>query len=414
MTLYALCVIFLIGAVSYVCIDRLLRTNLRISMESDARQQALKLTSSLDSVQQSLLNLSKNTLLINAILDTSGSRAYIDSFMKSYRPAGYDSIRLTLCDFKGDPIATNLPSPGLHKPAELVRQTVERGVPYAAVLEGKGKDNDALFLLAYPVVWGMTNRAEGVLVAELPVGKLIDARLFAVGNNGTGARVLSGERELFSRNITNGSGLMLFKLPLPAAAPMNTLGLALQVEDHRRISLWWLVPVYGVAGAILLLLSTVLARRVSLSVTSKLRALGEVAQRVAESGSLDLHADLDGPDDVKALAASFNAMIDRVRASRENLERRVEERTAELSVANEALVRLNYEKDLAIDGLQDALEKISTLRGLLPICASCKKIRDDKGYWNQIEVYISEHTQADFSHGICPDCAKELYGEFMK
>lgn len=60
----------------------------------------------------------------------------------------------------------------------------------------------------------------------------------------------------------------------------------------------------------------------------------------------------------------------------------------------------------------DYLSEIKTLRGILPICANCKKIRDDKGYWNQIESYISAHSEAEFSHGICPECAKELYSEF--
>ena len=64
--------------------------------------------------------------------------------------------------------------------------------------------------------------------------------------------------------------------------------------------------------------------------------------------------------------------------------------------------------------LSDYLSEIQTLRGILPICASCKKIRDDKGYWNQIEAYISDHSEAQFSHGICPDCAKKLYPEFYK
>ncbi len=59
--------------------------------------------------------------------------------------------------------------------------------------------------------------------------------------------------------------------------------------------------------------------------------------------------------------------------------------------------------------LKNAREEIKSLRGILPICASCKKIRDDKGYWNQIETYISKHSEADFSHGICPDCATRLY-----
>lgn len=61
------------------------------------------------------------------------------------------------------------------------------------------------------------------------------------------------------------------------------------------------------------------------------------------------------------------------------------------------------------DKLLKALEDIKILSGLLPICASCKKIRDDKGYWNQIEVFIRDHSEADFSHSICPNCAEKLY-----
>ena len=59
--------------------------------------------------------------------------------------------------------------------------------------------------------------------------------------------------------------------------------------------------------------------------------------------------------------------------------------------------------------LVKAMEEIKVLSGLLPICSSCKKIRDDKGYWNQIEAYIQEHSEAKFSHSICKECAKEIY-----
>jgi hypothetical protein len=59
--------------------------------------------------------------------------------------------------------------------------------------------------------------------------------------------------------------------------------------------------------------------------------------------------------------------------------------------------------------LQEALDRVKRLSGLLPICASCKKIRDDEGYWQQVDVYIKEHSEADFSHGICPDCLKAQY-----
>ncbi len=64
--------------------------------------------------------------------------------------------------------------------------------------------------------------------------------------------------------------------------------------------------------------------------------------------------------------------------------------------------------------LEEALANIKTLSGLLPICAGCKKIRDDKGYWNQIESYIRDHSQAKFSHSICPECAERLYPEYYK
>jgi PAS domain S-box-containing protein len=75
---------------------------------------------------------------------------------------------------------------------------------------------------------------------------------------------------------------------------------------------------------------------------------------------------------------------------------------------------LEKEMEALIVNLRRAMDKVKTLSGFLPICASCKKIRDDKGYWNQIESYIKEHSEAEFSHSICPDCAKKLYGDYMK
>ncbi|MCX5817654.1 MAG: PAS domain S-box protein [Proteobacteria bacterium] len=72
------------------------------------------------------------------------------------------------------------------------------------------------------------------------------------------------------------------------------------------------------------------------------------------------------------------------------------------------------ERERLILELQEALSQVKTLHGLLPICASCKKIKNDKGYWEQMEIYISDHSEADFSHGICPECAEKLYPEYYK
>jgi GAF domain-containing protein len=70
---------------------------------------------------------------------------------------------------------------------------------------------------------------------------------------------------------------------------------------------------------------------------------------------------------------------------------------------------VELEREQVIGELKEALRNIKTLKGLLPICASCKKVRDDRGYWDQIETYVSRHSEAEFSHGICPDCVRRLY-----
>jgi DNA-binding response OmpR family regulator len=86
----------------------------------------------------------------------------------------------------------------------------------------------------------------------------------------------------------------------------------------------------------------------------------------------------------------------------------------ELRARIKILLRLKNtldERNRLIGELKDTLTKVKVLSGLLPICANCKKIRDDQGYWNQIETYIRDHSEANFSHSICSDCANELYPE---
>ena len=96
-------------------------------------------------------------------------------------------------------------------------------------------------------------------------------------------------------------------------------------------------------------------------------------------------------------AAALENLNTELLAHKEHLEELVQERTAALQRETERL--------------QEALANVRTLSGLIPICASCKKIRDDKGYWNQLELYIQQNSDAQFSHGLCPECARKLYPE---
>jgi len=82
--------------------------------------------------------------------------------------------------------------------------------------------------------------------------------------------------------------------------------------------------------------------------------------------------------------------------------------------AEDALRTKERQQQELISHLEEALAEIKTLKGFIPICASCKKIRDDEGYWNQLEAYISKRTDAVFSHGLCPECAEQARAEMKR
>ncbi len=125
-------------------------------------------------------------------------------------------------------------------------------------------------------------------------------------------------------------------------------------------------------------------------------AMGRMSSRI-EGRTFDEFDDLsEAFNDMSVALGTARAELDRtiaeLRTSQQELEVRVEERTKEL---------------------QAALDRMDVLRGLLPICCSCKKIRDDQGYWKRVECFVSEHTGARFSHGICPTCYAKLYGHIL-
>lgn len=98
-------------------------------------------------------------------------------------------------------------------------------------------------------------------------------------------------------------------------------------------------------------------------------------------------------------AAKLRALNADLGLHRDHLEELVHQRTLELEAGQQKL--------------RNALAEVKTLRGLVPVCSSCKKIRDDHGFWSQFELYVEAHSDAEFTHGICPECAQELYPEYL-
>lgn len=155
-----------------------------------------------------------------------------------------------------------------------------------------------------------------------------------------------------------------------------------------------------------ILLALLFALYLSRGLTRRIETLSAQCRELA-MGNFDARIEGRTYDEFDDLARAFNVMsqalgetrsdlnkaIDDLQQARDGLEVRVEDRTREL---------------------QDSINRMNVMRGLLPICSSCKKIRDDQGYWKQVELFVAQHSEVRFTHGICPDCTVRLYGEVME
>lgn len=161
------------------------------------------------------------------------------------------------------------------------------------------------------------------------------------------------------------------------------------------------LPLVTLGFGLAVLLIVVVSMFVNLMLLAPISEITAAAKSIAE-GNYSLNLKSARRDEIGTLTRAFSEMAEKVRGYAENLERLVDERTSELNETNR---RLEENRDQ----LQEALANVKTLQGILPICSSCKKIRDDKGYWTQVESYVTEHTSAAFSHGLCPECFEKLY-----
>ena len=133
-----------------------------------------------------------------------------------------------------------------------------------------------------------------------------------------------------------------------------------------------------------------------------LKHLTEGARQIG-MGNLRTQIDIHSKDEFSQLSKAFNAMahnLQKLTVSRNELENEIRQKE-KAEAAKEELIKQ----------LRNALGRLRTLEGDIPICAKCKKIRDEKGGWNNLEIYIEKHSEALFTHGLCPECADTLYGK---
>ena len=156
------------------------------------------------------------------------------------------------------------------------------------------------------------------------------------------------------------------------------------------------------AGSVILVVMLLLLNR---TVFNPIINFSNHVLSIRKTGDVSVRLSSHRKDEIGILTSEFDNMLEQI--EKESLE--LEEVNAELQEDISKRKQVEKEREKLITELQTALAEVKTLRGILPLCSYCKKIRDDKGYWEQVDVYIHKYSQADISHSICPECAKEHY-----
>lgn len=154
------------------------------------------------------------------------------------------------------------------------------------------------------------------------------------------------------------------------------------------------------------LLALLFALFLSRGLTRRIETMSRQCRELA-AGRYDVRIEGRAFDEFDDLAEAFNTMAEMLGRTRTELEQTVQE-------LRESRDSLEQRVGQRTEELQLMLKKMNVLSGLLPICSSCKKIRDDQGYWKQVEHFVAEHSQAQFTHGVCPECLHKLYGKLLK
>jgi methyl-accepting chemotaxis protein len=183
----------------------------------------------------------------------------------------------------------------------------------------------------------------------------------------------------------------------------DTIGEIELVVSRQKIKTAFITAITTILILTIIIISAIVSTIIIISrryVFQPLEKLKDAASLIS-IGNLDTPVDTSSKDEIGELARKFKQMaknLSTITVSRDRLIEEINERK-----------KAEVEREKVINELQQALAEIKTLRGIVPICSFCKQIRDDKGYWNQVESYIREHTEAEFSHGICPKCMAKHY-----
>jgi two-component sensor histidine kinase/HAMP domain-containing protein len=332
----ALAVATVLGGTTFVAVRTLVARNIAAGLEGQARLVEQKLLLDLKLVTQDLADLAENSFVANGLVDSMGRDTYLLPFLREHRLPVRSVVAVVLCDFRGTPIASNL-----LVPATLVgamrgpREVLSTGRSHSEVVNGPA---GVQLLLSQPVVFPPTGQTEGVIVLLIDMSRMLaEAKALlgpeaVVGLTVNGMAVGAGSAAAPIEGVTRW---------LATADPLGGMrfGLTVGTSLSAQAPLRWVALAYLGIGLATVVVVVRAARAMARRLAAPIEALSAAASRVAAGGEMGAAAAEGRTDEVGALTAAFTAMVSRLRASHEELEARVRDRTAELQKREQELQR---------------------------------------------------------------------------
>jgi len=289
---------------------------------------------------EDIRNMSENLIVVNALIDSTGRDTYVRPFFLGLKLSGNMPFALTLCDFEGKPIISNLKNAPSYRRAEYTKVLIDQERPMARI---DSRDEGPYIEMAYPVFYGSTGMAEGFLIVDIGLDHIMGAAMGHEPSEDMGHHVSvvqSGETVWSAGKKNSEMHAISAQLNLPG--PLDELGLSVEyIEGKDSISLpiRRLSIAYLIAGFVSLTLAFLASRTMSLYISSPITSLSRLAEETARTGSptIRVGGEKDRPDEVGVLARSLDTMLERLRESHDALDTKVRERTGELESANTAL-----------------------------------------------------------------------------
>ena len=338
---FTMAVVLTLGTASYLFTRDTLKTQIEENLSFEAALISHRLEARLDNINNDMRNMSANLIVVNALIDSAGREMYVEPFLHSYHLPQNIPCWLTLCDFSGHPIISCQGREKLRTYSDepLLTQVITNQTPLAR-LEKTGTESH--LLIAYPVLYGATGKAEGLLVLELPLSPFVSACLPKIpGADGRIFKLSGKGGEIWTTAKDHTPSILSTTIQLTSQAPLDQLALALTIGQESRLayaSLTTLTGIYLVIGILILQLTVAASRFMAKKLTAPLVALTIIADQVTKSNDPTSQITVTSHDEITQLASSFKTMLARLQESHDSLEQRVAERTRELHSLNADLV----------------------------------------------------------------------------